>query len=110
MVSGDAEPKNTPHADESFTEFAARVGARELSDLLEAAAAYSGQVEGRPEFSRPQIMQHVTANREDQFTREDGLRSFGSLLRQGKIQKLKRGTFVLGDSSRFNAAQRLAGE
>ena len=110
MVSGDDDSMYTAEPNESFREFAERVGAHELSDLLEAAAAYSGQVEGRPEFSRPQIMQHVTSNSSEEYSREDGLRSFGALLRQGKIQKLKRGTFVLGDSSRFTPAQRMAGE
>ena len=44
------------------------------------------------------------------FTREDGLRSFGLLLRQGKIEKHKRGLFVLSDRSRFDESNRLAGE
>ena len=44
------------------------------------------------------------------FTREDGLRSFGQLLRQGKIQKLKRGQFVVSEDTRFKPEARIAGE
>lgn len=98
--------------DETFAEFAERLGATELPDLLEAAAAYSAQIEGRPQFSRPQIMRKVAMHaEEDGFTREAGLRSFGTLLRQGKIQKLKRGIFVLSESSRYaSPPNRIAGE
>ncbi len=94
-----------------FKEFAADMGARELPDLLEAAAAYSVFIEGQPHFSRPEIMKRVA--RVDpalQVSREAGLRSFGQLLRQGKIRKLQRGQFAVADDSRFNPAQRIAGE
>jgi hypothetical protein len=43
-------------------------------------------------------------------SREAGLRSFGQLLRQGKIHKLQRGQFTVPASTRFNPAQRIAGE
>ncbi len=86
----------------SFAEFAERIGATDLADLLEAAAAYAATVEGRPSFSRPQIMKKVAGfGPEDQFSREDGLRSFGMLLRQGKIQKVKRGQFAIAKTSRY---------
>ena len=35
------------------------------------------------------------------FSREEGLRSFGMLMREGKIQKVARGQFRLSDGSRF---------
>ncbi len=75
---------------DSFAEFAERMEATELPDILEAAAAYASYVEGRPHFSRPQLMRAV-ANYEggDQFDRELTLRSFGQLLRQGKIRKAR---------------------
>ncbi|MEO0989897.1 MAG: hypothetical protein AAFX00_02990 [Pseudomonadota bacterium] len=93
-----------PVSDETFSSFAERVGAKDLPELLEAAAAYAVTVEGVPEFSRPQIMRKVALHaEEDGYTREAGLRSFGALLRQGKIQKLKRGVFVLSESSRYIA-------
>ncbi|QMU57225.1 MAG: hypothetical protein GKR98_02795 [Boseongicola sp.] len=95
----------------NFKDFASKMGAVELPDLLEAAAAYTAFVEGQPHFSRPEIMKRVA--RVDpalQVSREAGLRSFGQLLRQGKIQKLQRGQFTIDENTRFNPAQRIAGE
>lgn len=96
-TSGNIFEDNT-----SFADYAETVGASELTDLLEAAAAYTSFVEGHPHFSRPQIMRAVAdAGPESGFSREDSLRSFGQLLRQGKIQKLKRGQFTISQDTRF---------
>jgi hypothetical protein len=104
-VLEEEEIDETPlSADEAknFAEFAERLGAVELSELLEAAAAYTASVEGQPYFSRPQIIKKVAALTEDSgYDREAGLRSFGMLLRQGKIAKVKRGQFAITESSRF---------
>ena len=103
--------ETTPAQASNFREFAATMGATELPDLLEAAAAYTAFVEGQAHFSRPEIMKRVA--RVDpalEVSREAGLRSFGQLLRQGKIHKLQRGQFTVPDSTRFNPAQRIAGE
>ncbi|MGJ8584995.1 MAG: hypothetical protein ACSHXD_12935 [Marinosulfonomonas sp.] len=95
----------------SFAEFAQDMGASELPDLLEAAAAYYSFVEGREHFSRPQIMKAVAALDEEKvYSREEGLRSFGMLLRRGKIHKIKRGQFKVAESTRFNPEARAAGE
>ncbi len=92
-----------------FAEFAENVGAHALPDLIEAAAAYAAAVEGRDQFTRPQLMRQVeTATGE--LVREDGLRSFGALLREGRIVKVTRGRFSVTQSSRFLAeARKLAG-
>lgn len=94
----------------SFNEFADRIGAHELPDLLEAAAAYAACVEGRPHFSRPQLMRQIAAlSDDDSYSREDSLRSFGMLLRQGRIEKVKRGQFAISENSRFiEEARRVA--
>ncbi|MGL4281042.1 MAG: hypothetical protein ACRCS0_11790 [Albidovulum sp.] len=94
----------------SFAEFAEHLGATSLPELLEAAAAYTANVEGMTHFSRPQIIRRIEGLTEDEdYSREDSLRSFGMLLRQGKIQKIRRGQFVLTDASRFkNEAHRVA--
>ena len=90
----------------SFAEFAAEMGAHDLPDLLEAAAAYYSYVEGQEHFSRPQIMKAVAAiDDEGGFNREDGLRSFGQLLRNGKIHKIRRGQFEIDKSTRFRPQQ-----
>ncbi len=93
-----------------FTEFADRLGAQELPELLEAAAAYTACVEGRPHFSRPQLIRQVNGMSTDgEFSRENSLRGFGSLLRTGKIVKIKRGQYALTESSSFlTAARKLA--
>jgi hypothetical protein len=93
---------------ESFSEFAAQMGAHGLPDLLEAAAVYLAVVEGQPTFSRPQVMSKASSVSDDGFSREDGLRSFGQLLRQGKFQKQKPGQFVVQETSRFNPNQDFA--
>ena len=94
-----------------FAEFSERLGANSLAEILEAAAAYSVCVEGRPYFSRPQLMSQIGAlSADSEFSREDGLRTFGAMLREGRIQKIKRGQFVLTESSRYLAeARALAG-
>lgn len=107
------DPKKAKHLAESksFAEFAERVGATELPDLLEAAAAYASFVEGKEHFTRPEVMRRVLRFGEDQgLTREEGLRSFGLLLRQGKIEKVKRGQFKVAASTQFNPQTRIAGE
>lgn len=96
-------------ADGSFTDFADEMGAKGLPELLEAAAAYVSDVEGRSQFSRPMLMGKLKEVGGRDFSREDGLRSFGQLLRQGKLQKLKGGRFCVTDSTDFRAEERNAG-
>ena len=94
----------------SFSEFAREMGATDLPDLLEAAAAYYHYVEGQPHFSRPQIMNAVAAmNDAGEFSREEGLRSFGILLRRGTIRKISRGQFEITDDTKYRPELR-AGE
>ena len=104
----DEEPLS-PEEAKSFAEFADRLGATDLAELLEAAAAYTATVEGQPHFSRPQILKKLASfAEEEEFTREDELRSFGMLLRQGKIQKISRGQFTITEASRFMTEARRA--
>jgi len=114
MIDSDEDeddlPAPTPEEARSFAGFAERLGANGLADLLEAAAAYTAAIEGRPHFSRPQIIKKVAHLAEEaDYSREASLRSFGMLLRAGKIQKVKRGQFAISDSSRFMSEARRAG-
>lgn len=87
---------------EAFGTFLAEAGAYDLQEILEAAAAYLRSAEGITSFSRPQILNIVMRYvGEKGVTREDGMRSFGNLLRTGVIQKVDRGQFALTDDSRF---------
>ncbi len=77
-----------------FAQFAQDQGAQSLSDLLEAAAAYLSFIEGQEQFSRPQLMNKVRSLKQDEFNREESLKSFGQLLRDGKIEKAGGGRFA----------------
>jgi len=101
-----AELQADPAAvDSGFADFAAEMGATELPDLLEAAAAYLADVEGRPQFSRPMLMGKLREVSDGGFSREDGLRSFGKLLRDGKLQKLKGGRFSVTEETEYRNAE-----
>lgn len=94
--------------DTGFAEFAEQVGATKLPEVLEAAAAYLSFVEGHEQFSRPQLMTRVRQADCGEFSREDGLRSFGQLLRAGKIEKIKGGRFTASDEIGFKPDERAA--
>jgi hypothetical protein len=86
-----------------FDSFARQKGASDMGELLECAAAHAVFIEGRPHFSRPQIMKlALSHDPEAGHSREEGLRAFGKLLREGRIRKLKRGQFVLNEATRFH--------
>lgn len=92
-----------------FAKFASEAGATELPELLEAAAAYLSFVEGHDQFSRPQLMNKVRQLGMPEFNREDGLRSFGQLLREGKIEKAGGGRFTASGDIGFRPDERAAG-
>ena len=85
---------------QNFTDFAEKLGAHSLTELLEASAVYCTQVLGRPNFSRPLVMRQLESliDKPD-HQREDCLRAFGTLLRQGRIAKIKRGQFAMTERS-----------
>ncbi len=84
-----------------FADFAARMGAEDLLELIEAAAVFAVSVEGQREFSRPHLMRLVALRCAGEVDREAGLRAFGQLLRQGRIRKLRGGQFTVPAGGRF---------
>ena len=96
---------------QSFAEFAEGLGANSMAELIEAAGAYCTLVLERPSFTRPQLFQHIsTMPQLAELNREDSLRGFGKLLRDGRIQKTVRGQFALSETSPIlTEARRIAG-
>jgi hypothetical protein len=92
------EPVNvfTEGAAKSFAEYAEDRGATGLESLLEAAALYRAEVLHQAQFSRADLFEAVTSlPATADVTLEDTLRSFGTLLRDGRIAKVRRGQFRL---------------
>ena len=86
----------------TFAEYAAKAGALELPDLLEAAAAHYIEIDKAEHFTRPMLMRKLAQiSGPEAPSREDGLRAFGTLLRTGKIVKTDNGKFTLSKSSQF---------
>ncbi len=109
VAAVEPAPEEVQTEDSGFADYASEMGAHNLPDLLEAAASYLSFVEGRDQFSRPQLMHKVRQVEKDDFSREDGLRSFGQLLRAGKIEKLKGGRFAATGDIGYRPDQRAAG-
>ena len=96
---------------QSFAEFAESLGADSLSELMEAAGAYCTLILDTPSFTRPQLFNQMLQMPElADMSREDSLRGFGKLLRDGRIQKSVRGQFILSQTSPLlHEAKRIAG-
>jgi hypothetical protein len=80
----------------AFADFADRMGAGTLPDLLEAAAAFVICAEGATAFTRPDLMLHLSALPAGRGgSPEDQMRGFGLMLRDARILRAGRGTFSL---------------
>jgi len=88
---------------EDFGAFVARMEAARLPDLIEAAAAYLADIEGRMRFSRPMLMEKL-----DQIgvadVREDMLCACDALLTKGKLRKCPDGRYATTDKTGFRVA------
>jgi hypothetical protein len=90
-----------------LADFAESVGVKSMAEMLEAAAAYATCVERREQFTRPQLMRRLMASAGGKpVSREEGLRSFGTLLRTGRIEKISRGHYTLAENSPYLAEAR----
>lgn len=86
-----------------FATYAAVSGAESLDQLMEAAAAYMTFVEHRDQFSRPQLMNKMREAETHDTPREDRLRIFAGLLRDGKVVKVGGGRFIATDKIGFQS-------
>lgn len=105
----DVAAAEANEASSNFVEFAENMGATQLPDIMEAAASYLTFVEGRKKFSRPMLMRLAHQMGQDRFEREEGLRSFGQLLRDKKIEKISGGRFTVSEAINFKPDDRAAG-
>lgn len=100
-VEGAGATFSAVSADPSQDGFAAYVNGADATDmtgLMEAAATYATKVQGLPEFSRPHVMRLVVGlNVNGGISREEVLRAFGRLLREGRINKIAPGRFALAE-------------
>lgn len=90
----------------SFAAFASQAGATaSLPDLLEAAASWLKLSQGEEEVSRSQLLRLAAEVLPEPPNREDALRIFGSLLRQGRLSRVEGGRFRIGAETRFGPAR-----
>jgi hypothetical protein len=108
-----SEPENIFAADndQSFSDFADALGVLDLSELLEAAGIYQTLVLGRAEFSRAHLFDQIEGvTKHEAPAIEEVLGQFGDLLREGRMQKLRRGIYAVGPASPLMAeARKIAG-
>ncbi|MCB1360504.1 MAG: hypothetical protein KDJ96_05155, partial [Rhodobacteraceae bacterium] len=106
LFDEDAPAPAAPRG-KAFTDFVGPMHLTTLAELTEAAAAYVTHVEGLEEFTRPQVMRHVVATGQPMTrSRENLLRTFGTLMRQGTMQRSRRGQFELARDSEFGEQAR----
>jgi hypothetical protein len=112
-ASADSAEEGRPPAADArpstdFASFAAEMGAASLPDLIEAAAAWRAFVWDISDVSRPELLNLVAEALTSEPSREESLGAFGSLLREGRLDRVASGRFRVRHDSRFNPG-RLAG-
>jgi hypothetical protein len=97
----------SPEDLDSFRSFAQEVDAWLLDEQIEAAAAYVTHRKSQQEFTRIELMNYVMANNEgNNVPRDDMLRGFGVLLREGRLERGSNGLFRLSKLSEFDEPAR----
>ncbi len=94
---------------QDFAEFAQRLGAEQLPELIQAAGVYAALIECRPHFSPTHLIRQIaSAPGLVAFDREDGMLAFAELMRQGKIERVRHGQYIVTEESEFmQEAQRI---
>lgn len=101
-ASADTPPAGVADQASEFTKFANDVDAWLLDDQIEAAAAYMTHIEGKPEFTRAELVRYVLAyNQNRDVSREDMLRGFGTVLREARLERADGGAFRLSENSEY---------
>jgi hypothetical protein len=97
----EAAPIRAPLG-KAFVDFVAPLQLTTVAEMTEAAAAYITYVTGHEDFSRPTVMKLVMSTEAPMTrSRENLLRAFGMLMRQGVLRRSRRGQFELSDTSGF---------
>ena len=97
----EAAPVRAPLG-KGFADFIGPMQLTTLTEMTEAAAAYITYVNGQEDFARPTVMKLVTSTDAPMTrSRENLLRAFGVLMRQGTLRRSRRGQFEISDESGF---------
>lgn len=104
VAAEDTAPQSTDAAD--LRAYAKQVGAASLPDLLEASAAFVTLVAGRQSFSRSELLGMLGELNDQPASQEARIKSFGKLLRGGRIQRAENGAFEMSDFARQQYEQR----
>jgi hypothetical protein len=83
----------------NFVDYLEQNQAEQMTHAVELGAAYLLHRHGAADFTRTQLMGMVRNASEDDMDREDVLRAFGTLLRDGIFQKVARGQYCLTTKS-----------
>ncbi|MCC5955332.1 MAG: hypothetical protein JJU07_04460 [Natronohydrobacter sp.] len=105
QVNADAVTSSDDHV--AFRDFAKQVDAWLLDEQIEAAAAFTTHIKGQTTFSRIELMAYVVAFNDGRaVSRDDMLRGFGTLLREGRLERADGGAFRLSSASEFDEPAR----
>lgn len=100
QMDGPEERDNIFTKIETFDDFADRLGASELIELMEAAAIYSAHVLGQPMFRRRQLVRLMGSIQDPMpMSRELGLETFNKLVELGRVSEVESGLFAVTDRS-----------
>ncbi|WP_432447980.1 hypothetical protein [Aliiroseovarius marinus] len=84
-----------------FASYVTGADASDMTGLMEAAARYATDVEGRDQFGRPLLVRMLIGLEVNGgISREEALRAFAKLMKDGRIVKVAPGRFALAKDDR----------
>lgn len=99
---------NEVEARKDIRQFAKATGAASLPELVEATAAFVTLVNGQPSFSRGEILGLVDELDEEEFSQKARIKSFGKLLRSGRIKRTENGDYTVAGAALSQYEDRVA--